>query len=136
MPNMPSYDIVDMLVADGIVAKADTAFINKEPSAQALKVPDAFVVIYDSGGFDPEAAGKNFDKPTVNVRVKGRPGDFAGAQALIQSVKASLHQRTPETKNSTRYLGIWQMGEIAFVEYDDENRPVFSANFRVHRTYA
>lgn len=136
MPNMPSQDIADMLVDDAVGAKADTIWINKEPSDAALKVPDAFLIIYDTGGFDPEATGKNFDKPTVNIRVKGISGDYAGAQTMVQAVKASLHQRDPETKNSTRYMGIWQVGEIAFVEYDENNRPVFTANFRMHRTYA
>jgi len=101
MPNMPSQDIADMLVDDAVGAKADTIWINKEPSDAALKVPDAFLIIYDTGGFDPEATGKNFDKPTVNIRVKGISGDYAGAQTMVQAVKASLHQRDPETKNST-----------------------------------
>ena len=136
MPNMPSEDIADMLVDDAVGVKTVTIFGSKEPSDAALKASDAFMMIYDTGGFDPEATGVNFDKPTINIRVKGRAGDYDGAQAMIQAVKASLHQRTPETKNSTRYMGIWQVGEIAFVEYDENNRPTFTANFRMHRTYA
>jgi len=132
---MPSQDIADMLVDDVVGAKADTIWINKEPSDSALKTPDAFLIIYDTGGTDPEATGKIFDKPTINIRVKGRKGDYSGAQVMIQAVKAALHQRDSETKNSARYMGIWQVGEIAFVEYDDQNRPTFTANFRMHRTY-
>lgn len=136
MPNLPSDDILDMLISDAVVTAAVTGFVNKEPGENDLKDGDAFLMIYDTGGFDPEAAGKNFDKPTINTRVKGKPGDFAGAAALIQAVKSALHERTPEIKNSTRYMGIWQVGEVAFVEYDGRNRPIFTANFRIHRTYA
>lgn len=136
MANLPSIDISAMLVDDGVGVEATTLFINKEPGEQNLKDGTAIAMIYDSGGFDPDAAGVVFDKPTVNVRVKGKPGDHAGAATMIQAIKSSLHQRTPETKNSTRYMGIWQVGEIAFVEYDERNHPIFTANFRTHRTYS
>ena len=136
MPNLASDDILDMLIADALVTAAVTGFTNKEPGENDLKDSNAYLMVYDTGGFDPEATGKNFDKPTINIRVKGKPGDYDGAVILIQGVKDSLHQRTPETINSTRYMGIWQVGEIAFVEYDPRNRPIFTANFRMHRSYA
>lgn len=137
MPNLPSEDILDMLVADGVLTAGGTdGFTNKEPGENSLKDGGPIAVIYDTGGFDPEATGVNFDKPTINVRVKGKPGDYDNTQALIQDIKAALHQRDPETISSVRYMGIWQLGEVAFVEYDDRNRPIFTANFRMHRTYA
>lgn len=136
MPNMPSIDILDMLIADALLTEATTGFINKEPGDNDIKDGDPIATIYDTGGFDPEATGKTFDKPTINIRVKGKPGDIAGTIALVQSIKGALHQRTPETISNTRYMGIWQVGEIAFVEYDERNRPIFTANFRMHRTYA
>ncbi len=137
MANLPSKDILDMLVADGVLtAGATDGFLNKEPGENDLKTGDPIAIIYDTGGFDPEATGKTFDKPTVNVRVKGKPAGVAAARILMQNIKASLHQRDSETINSTRYMGVWQVGEIAFVEYDDRNRPIFTANFRTHRTYA
>lgn len=135
MPNLPSKDILDMLVADTILVAATTGFENKEPGENTLKDDDPIAMIYDTGGFDPEATGKVFDKPTIQVRVKGKPKGVAAATAFMQSIKAALHERTPETINFTRYMGIWQVGEIAFVEYDERNRPVLSANFRMHRTY-
>lgn len=136
MPNLPSEDILDMLVADAVLVAATDGFTNKEPGENDLKDSDPIAIIYDTGGFDPEATGKTFDKPTVTVRVKGATSGYDAAQALVQSIKAALHQRDPETINSARYMGIWQTGEIAFVEYDDRNRPIFTANFRMHRTYA
>lgn len=135
MANLPSIDISAMLVDDGVGVEATTLFINKEPHEQDLKDGAAIAIIYDSGGFDPDATGDVLDKPTVNVRVKGKPGDHAGAASMIQAIKAALHQRTPETKNGARYLGIWQIGEVAFVEYDERNHPIFTGNFRMHRTY-
>jgi hypothetical protein len=136
MPNMPSDDILDMLVADAILVADTTGFVNKEPSENNLKDGDPIAIVYDTGGFDPDATGKVLDMPTINVRVKGKPGDTVGAMALAQSIKTALHQRDPETINSARYMGIWQLGDIAFVEDDDRNRPILTANFRMHRTYA
>jgi hypothetical protein len=108
-------------------------FINKQPDG--LPDQDPIAAIYDTGGFPPLATGKVFDQPTIMVRVIGKDGDIAGARDLAQAIKAALHQRTPESIGGTRYMGIWQTGEIAFVEYDEKNRPVFSLNFRIHRTY-
>lgn len=137
MANLPSKDILDMLVTDGVLTAGGTdGFRNKEPGENDLKDGVPIAIIYDTGGFDPEATGKTFDKPTVNIRVKGKPSGVAAAQTLIQNIKAALHQRNSETRNGARYMGIWQIGEIAFVEYDDRNRPIYTANFRMHRTYA
>jgi hypothetical protein len=134
---MPAKDILDMLVADGVLTAGGTdGFHDKEPGENDVKTDNPIAIIYNTGGFDPEATGKTFDKPTVNVRVKGIPSGVAAARTLIQNIKAALHQRTPETRNNTRYMGIWQIGEIAFVEYDTRNRPIYTANFRMHRTYA
>lgn len=136
MPNLPSNDILDMLIADAVLVEATTGFVNKEPGENSLKDSDPIAVIYDTGGFDPEATGKTFDKPTINIRVKGSPSGIDAATTLTQAIKVALHQRTPETINSTRYMGIWQVGEITFVEYDERNRPTLTMNFRMHRTYA
>jgi hypothetical protein len=135
MPNLPSEDILDMLVADGVLTAATDGFRNKEPSENDVKAEGPIAMIYDTGGFDPEATGVTFDKPTINVRVKGKPAGLSAASTLMQNIKAALHQRDPETKNGARYMGIWQVGEIAVVEYDDRNRPILTANFRTHRTY-
>ncbi len=135
MPNPPADDIATMLENDGLGTKTTNIFADKEPGRESLKVTDPLIIIYNSGGFDPEATGKVFRKPTVNVRVKGIDGGYDTAYAKIIAVADALHQRDPETVAGTRYSGIWQMGEVAFVEYDENSRPVFTANFRIHRKY-
>lgn len=136
MANTPADDIATMLQSDGLGTKATTIFVDTEPGPNSLKISDPLIIIYNSGGFDPEATGKVFRKPTVQVRVKGPDGGYTAAEQKVQAVAAALHTRTPATVGGTRYAGIWQMGEVAFVERDENNRPVFSANFRMHRMHA
>jgi len=131
--NMPSDDIGTMLQNDGVGVLGTTLRINKQPEGEPSSAP--IVIIYDTGGTSPEATGKIFDKPTINIRVVGLDGGISAAITLAQTIKSALHQRTPETIGGARYMGIWQMGDILFVEYDEKNRPVFSLNFWIHRTY-
>lgn len=131
MANTPADDVVTMLENDGVGTAGTDLFVNKEPQKNSSPI----AAIYDTGGYDPDATGKVYDKPTVMARVKGVDGGITAATALIQSIKSALHGREPETISGSRYKGIWQVGDIMFVEYDERNRPVFSANFRLQRTY-
>lgn len=126
--NSTAQDIKDILVADGIGTFGTDLFVSLEPSS-----PDACVTVFDSGGFDSEA-NYVYDRPTVMVRIRGDVFGYQAAWTKAESVKNSLHGLTNETHNGTRYVGIWCVGDIGFLEYDGENRPIFSVNFRVHRT--
>ena len=134
MANLPSEDVGIMLEAESgfSLTYATNLFINKQPGGLPRTEPIA--LIYDSSGFSPEATGKIFEKPTIMVRVIGPDGDYTGARDLVMNIKAALHLRTPDTVGGSRYMGIWQTGEIAFVGYEDDNKPVFTVNFRIHRT--
>ncbi len=127
--NPSSFDIKDLLDADsgvGLTFPTDL-FVSEMP-----KEPDKCAAVFDTGGYD---AMSNYDykRPTVQVRVRGDKGGYLAAHALAQSIFDLLHGSDNQTVNSTRYIGIWAEGDIMFIGYDDNRRPLLSMNFRIHR---
>jgi len=127
----PSIDIKDILESSeaGLTLVYGTdLFISFEPEA-----PDFCVTIYDTGGFPPQS-GYTYDYPTIMIRCRGEIYGFIAAYAIMEDIKDVLHDRHNETWNSTRYVGIWAMGDVGLLGYDENNRPLLSLNFRMHRT--
>lgn len=130
--NAPSEDVKDIL--EGITSLALTfttdLFVSEMPAE-----PDGCVCVYDTGG-DPPQPDNVYKKPSVQVRVRGAKGGYLIAHALAQSIQDVLHGTANYTINGARYIGIWAVGDVLFVGYDDNHRPLLTANFRLHRTNA
>ena len=130
----PCIDIKDMLVSASIgVFKAVSGwaiYVAEEPAS-----PDTVVTVYDTGGQDSEP-NILLDYPSVMVRVRGAPGDYAAAWSKAQAVKDALLGKSAATVNSTRYVGIWIRGDINYLGRDDNRRPQFSLNFAIARELA
>jgi hypothetical protein len=128
--NAPSEDVKDMLEAESSLGLtfATDLFVSDTPDS-----PDECVVVFDTGGEDP-AAQHTYEKPTVQIRVRGRKGDYLNAYALAGDVKNVLHGLTDEVLNGARYIGIWAVGDVLFLGQDDNKRPLLTINFRLHRT--
>lgn len=128
----PSEDIKDYL--EGISSLALTfatdLFISEMPTT-----PDNCVCIYDTGGYEPEA-NYTYQRPTIQVRVRGAKGEYLAAHEQAQAIRDELHGLHNETINSARYVGIWQEGDIISAGQDDNKRPNVTMNFRIHRTTA
>lgn len=128
----PSEDIKDYL--EGVSSLALTygtdLFISEIP-----KEPDNCVCIFDTGGYDPEAQ-YIYQRPTIQVRVRGAKGEYLAAHEQAQAIRDELHGLHNETINGVRYVGIWQEGDIISVGQDDNKRPNVTMNFRIHRTTA
>lgn len=131
--NPASEDIKDMLVASaaglGLTFGTDI-FISKIPDT-----PDVCYCIYDTGGMDPESQYE-YDRPTVQVLCRGANGGYRAAWLAAKDVRDVLHGVSNETWNSTRYIGVWCMGDVLFAGYDESERPLFTINFRIHRASA
>ena len=130
--NPPSQDIKDILAASSSLALtfATDLFVSEIPDT-----PDECVCVIDTGGFEPEA-NFNYERPTVQVRVRGAKGDYVNAHNLAQSVRDELHGLANHTINAARYIGIWCESDIMSLGYDKNHRPMLSVNFRIHRTEA
>lgn len=130
--NPPSEDIMGILDGDstlGLEIGTDL-FVSEMPGT-----PDACVAVFDTGGYDPEA-NYTYWRPTISVRVRGAKGGYVVAHNLAQQIAGAIHGLANYGVGSTRYVGIWQEGDIMFLGYDDNHRPLLSMNFRLHRTTA
>jgi hypothetical protein len=128
--NAPSIDLKDLLDGEsslGLMFAIDL-FVSEMPVE-----PDFCVALYDTGGADPEAAYA-YARPTVQVRVRGNRRNYTGAYDSLKAIVDFLHGTYNETVNSTRYVSIWLVGDILALGYDDNSRPLLTANFRMHRT--
>lgn len=130
--NPPSEDIKDILEETSSLGLtfATDLFISEMPDS-----PDECVCVYDTGG---EAAWPDYtyEKPTVQVRVRGEKGQYRSAHLLAQGIRDTLNGTANDTRNGARYIGIWDVSDVLFVGYDDNRRPLLTLNFRIQRTTA
>lgn len=130
--NPPSEDIKDIL--EGTSALALTfgtdLFISEMPPD-----PGQCVCVYDTGGESPET-DYTYQRPTVQVRIRGARGCYQEAHNFAQSIRDTLNGEHNYTIDGTRYLAIWTVGDVLSVGYDDNHRPLLTINFRLHRTNA
>jgi len=130
--NPPSVDIKDILKSISALALTFTTdlFVSEMPHA-----PDDCVCVYDTGGENSEV-DYVYERPTIQVRVRGAKGGYQDGHALAQSIRDELNGLANHTINAARYVGIWVEGDIIALGYDDNHRPLFTVNFRMHRTGA
>jgi len=134
MANAPSQDLKDILVTAGLGTFAHGTedstwgiYISKEPDE-----PNKIITLYDKGGSSPNPKWI-LDEPTVRIRVRGAKMGYQDAWTKIEAVKDALLGITPQTVNGTYYTGILMIGDITFIHYDDNNRPIFTSTWQVIR---
>ena len=130
--NAPSEDIKDILASTSSLALtyATDLFIGEMPTS-----PNQCVCVYDTGGQEPDV-DRIYEKPTIQIRVRGERGAYRTTQELTQACRDVLHGTANYTINSARYIGIWCNSDVMFIGMDDNSRPLFTVNFRIHRTTA
>ena len=130
--NSPAIDIAGILATAGVGTISTDLFVSEQPDS-----PDKCVTVFDTGGFPPES-NYVYDKPTINIRVRGKRGGYANAYAVAQSVKDALKDLTNEDLGSSgdtdRIISVWCMGDVIALGKDEQGRPMLSLNFRIHRT--
>lgn len=129
--NPPSEDIKDILVTESIGTFGGTTgwgiFIGKQPDPGTVN--EQTITLFDTGGQTPEVSVA-IDKPTIQILVRGTEWDYKNTHDKCIAIRNVLHRRPTETVNTTVYDGIYQAGDITFIEYQT-NRPLFSLNFRM-----
>jgi len=129
----PAKDVTDYL--DGLSSLALDLGTNlatgEIPDGDAIS--DRYVGVFDSGGFDPQP-NYDYERPTVQVRVRGNRGDYLGAHSLAKAIQVALNGQVDLELGSSRYLGVWAQGDVLFIGWDEAKRPIFTINFRLHRT--
>ena len=93
--------------------------------------PDTCITCVDGPGQSPYAnLALNF--PSVQVLVRGNPGDYVGAHDKGRDAIDAVLGAGYQSVNGDLWGGITQMGDLAFLGYDEKNRPIFSANFSIN----
>ncbi len=121
----PINDILKLLEENNIGTFNEDIFISKEPNE-----PHNTVTLYDTGGADPNPKW-NIDNPTIMIRV--RNSSYITGYDKCEEIKNTLLGLPKQDINGMSYIGIWMQGDINFIEYDENNRAIFTMNYRITR---
>jgi hypothetical protein len=94
--------------------------------------PDTCISITDSPGLPPNP---NFsdDIASFQVLVRGARGKYLDTWAKAKEIQNLLNGYRGSL-STTRYISIFCQGDVGFVYWDDNRRPIFSVNFNAERT--
>jgi hypothetical protein len=133
---MQLEDIRSYLIAKGLVAGSTgwPCFISFMPDDQ-----DLCVAVFDSGGYPADTIGRENERPTFQVRIRGSRFDYAAAKAKWQAIFDALQDAqagsagvSPDPLEGYIYIQAMQTGPLTF--NDSNGRPNLTSNWRVMRT--
>lgn len=132
--NASSKDIADYLESSavGVGIIGTDIFMSAMPDSSNSN-EGLCMAIFDVSGEAPQA-GYVYEYPHLQVQVRGNKGEYFEAYDKAVEVRNALHGLTNKIINSTRYIGIWCLSDVAFISWDDKSRPLLTVNFRIHRT--
>jgi len=94
--------------------------------------PDAAVALYETGGLAPEkrfgTAGIEWERPAVQVVVRGAPNDYATPRATIQTIYENVAEIETEDLSGTRYYLSEPMQNPFALDVDEQDRPSLAFN--------
>ena len=126
--NPPSFDIAQMLIGDSIVSQ-DKVFVGSDP----ISLNATYAVVTDFGG-RPNPKWLR-DTYRVQVRVRGRPNNYPEAYEMVRNIRDYLLGKSPTEVGIAIYKRFIITSDIAFLGFDDNNKPVFSINFEIGVDY-
>lgn len=96
-----------------------------------LAAPDAMVALYDSPGQNPNTKWL-LDFAGIQAVIRGPKDDYDAAYLKGKAIKDVLLGKDPYVHtNGDRWDGVTPVGDLHFLKYDDNSRPLFSVNFRI-----
>lgn len=126
----PADDLAGFLESKGIGSRRATAgwniSVGTEPAA-----PTTAVTLYDTGGGAPDTGELDVFNPTVQVRVRGN--SYPEAYAKANDVMKALILAPVMTLNGSRYAFIVAETDILSLGKDENDKDIFTANFRAMR---
>lgn len=100
--------------------------VSTEPSS-----PANAITIYDTGGLGADTDEQNVFRSLVQVRVRGM--DYADAYAKQEEIRNLLIIPSPVQVPGAGFIGIFAQTDILGIGRDDNDRFVFTANYRTVR---
>lgn len=95
-----------------------------------LEVPNTIIAVYDTPGESPNPKWL-LNEPHFQVMIRGGKDDYQGGYAKANDVRDVLLGMNPQTVNGDRWDGVLMLGDIVFLRYDENNRPLFSSNYKI-----
>ncbi len=124
----PAKGAMDLLVGVGVGVDGDAGWAIKV--GRAPTSPDTLISIYDTPGEAPNPKWL-LSFPHFQVQVRGAIDDYAGAYQKAKDVQDVLLGMKSQAVNGDQWDGIVGVGDIAFLKFDENNRPLFAVNFKV-----
>lgn len=94
------------------------------------KSPDDAITLYDTGGA-PYFADAYLSTPTIQVRVRTR--DYRAGYEKHEDILAILSAIQNQQIGDSYVLGIWLTSDIMSIGREDNDRFLFTANYRLER---
>lgn len=91
--------------------------------------PDKVSMITITGGESPNPKWL-LDFPTAQVLVRGIVGGYFATESEAVAVKDILLGKASQTVNGDRWVSITMASDVGYIGMDEEQRPMFSVNFR------
>jgi len=127
----PAVEISTFLQTGGIGtlgASSDWGiFTGREPTD-----PDTAVTVYDTPSA-PSNPKFLLDEPSIQTRIRGAINGYLGGYDKAQEIKDLLLGIPKQVIGQATYVGIWQTSDIMFLKFDDNDRPLFTINWRMFR---
>jgi hypothetical protein len=122
--------------AAGLLVDAGLGTSNATGVDWAIKVgrltdsPDRCIAMFDTPGQSPNPRDL-LDYVAIQALIRGPKDDYAAGWQKAKDVKDVLLGMFPRDVGDDHWDGVVGMGSTAFLRYDDNNRPLFSVNFRI-----
>ena len=136
---MAYLDDISLLLTTSTVAGGATGwplYLGHLPDSSAIG--DKAVAVLGTAG-SPSHARVSLERPGLQVLVRGEPINqtstgYQDAEARAVLIDHAIHAYvgTPDGAGS-RVAGLWNESGPAFAGFDEGQRPMFSANYRVWR---
>lgn len=126
---IPEVLVKDLLVTAGVGtfggASGWSINIGRLPAK-----PLTAIAIIQTGGL---AANPKYllDWPSIQIMVRGGVNGYAAARNKVQEIKDKLLGLPSQTLSGERIVQINMIGDISSLGFDDQDRPLFSANFQM-----
>lgn len=115
----PAYTIARYLETQNFGEWANDINVSLEPSE-----PVECITLYDTGGQDPDSDEQDVFNKTIQIRI--RTLNYLETYIKLEQIRDLLINQTIAGIN-----GIWMQGDILYIGRDDNDRHLFTTNFRL-----
>lgn len=122
--------ILDILFEEGIITSKTPAQGQWVGSEGQIPTPDTNISALPVGGRDPNPAWP-FDYPHVQLIIRAPEGDFAQGYSKAWEVRTALLGKANFMRGNDQWASIRLLGDINFIGYDSNMRPMFSINLEL-----